>query len=156
MEPKFYEIINDSNVFYLNPGEHLTLVFKYLTFQPVPKYHSQDILINVSIVKLDSNWIAGGFTLTVDLHEQIVHHSYVLYEPGSQLIELVMPVIYTREEEYGPGAIKKLYVTDLDEETEAQWLNEYEILLKILTPQIMQRKTFNILLYDDEYFDQLK
>ena len=64
-----------------------------------------------------------------------------------------MPVIYTKDEEYGPGAIKKLYLTDNDEETEAQWINEYEILLKVLTPEIMQRKTFNILLYDDEYFD---
>lgn len=68
MEPKFYEIINDNNVFYLNPGEHLSMVFKYLTFKPVPKYHSEPILINVSIVKIDSNWIAGGFTLTVELH----------------------------------------------------------------------------------------
>lgn len=67
-----------------------------------------------------------------------------------------MPVIYTREEEYGPGGVKKLFITDEDGETEAQWLNEYEILLKVLTPAIMQRKTFNILLYDDEYFDELK
>jgi hypothetical protein len=39
------------------------MVFKYLTFKPVPKYHSEQILINVSIVKIDSNWIAGGFSL---------------------------------------------------------------------------------------------
>ncbi len=80
----------------------------------------------------------------------------MLYEPGGQVIELIMPVVYTREEEYGPGTMKKLYVTDEDEETEAQWLNEYEILLRFTTPGIMHRKTFHLLLYDDEYFDQLK
>lgn len=99
-------------MFYLSPGENLTMVFKYLTFNSAPKYHSSNPIINVSIVKVDSNWIAGGFTLNVELHEQVIHHSYVLYEPGDQLIELIMPVIYTREEDYGPGAIKKLYLTD--------------------------------------------
>lgn len=41
------------------------------------------------------------------------------------MVELVMPVIYTREEEYGPGSLKKLYITDNSEDTEAHWLNEY-------------------------------
>lgn len=69
------------------------------------------------------------------------------------MVELVMPVIYSREEEYGPGSLKKLYITDNSEDTEAHWLNEYEILLKMVTPEIMTKKTFHILLYDDEYFN---
>lgn len=71
MEPKSYEIINFENSFHLNAGESLTLLFKYLTFTPVSgkfvgPYDQK--LINVSIVKVDSNWIAGGFSLTVELH----------------------------------------------------------------------------------------
>ena len=52
--------------------------------------------MNVSIIKIDSNWIAGGFNLSIELHEQIVHHSYILYEPGNQLIDLILPVIYSK------------------------------------------------------------
>lgn len=66
MEPKHYEIINSSNVFHLNAGENLTMVFRYLTFKSVNQFSkSEERRINVSIVKIDSNWIAGGFSLTI-------------------------------------------------------------------------------------------
>ena len=55
-----------------------------------------------------------------------------------------MPVIYSSTETSIP---KRLYLTT--EEAEADWLNEYEIMLKIKSPDIMSKFRFNMLLYED-------
>ena len=43
-------------------------------------------------------------------------------------------------------------MTDSNPNSTAQWLNPYEILLRVETPKIMERVKFNLLLYNDEHF----
>lgn len=69
-----YELINEDNTFYLNPNENIPLVFRYLHLSPTTQKHKT---VNVIIMKEDSNWIVGGFTLDVHLQEPIIQHSYV-------------------------------------------------------------------------------
>ena len=83
------------------------------------------------------------------MHEAIVHHSYILYEPGEQMVDLIVPVIYSRTD--STSTPKKLFITDTSPTSSAQWLNPYEILIKIQTPKIMTKFKFNLLLYNDEY-----
>lgn len=40
------------------------MIFKYLSFNHYIK-NTNDIIINVLIIKSDNNWIAGGFSLRV-------------------------------------------------------------------------------------------
>jgi hypothetical protein len=74
-------MIGENNTFFLQPGESVPLVFKYLSFrseQPrTGQLHTKEKLMNITICKEDNNWIAGGFSLLVNMHEQIIHHSYV-------------------------------------------------------------------------------
>lgn len=73
MAPKNYNIIDESNCFYLSAGESIPLVFRYLSFS---SSHSQKE-IAVTVTKEENHWIAGGFTLIVDSHESVVNHSYM-------------------------------------------------------------------------------
>jgi hypothetical protein len=107
-------MINDQNVFFLNAGESLPIVFKYLSFKHQMK-NKEDIVINVLIVKSDNNWIVGGFSLKVEPHEPIIHHSFVLYEPGNQIVDLILPVIYSKTDELSSiNQVKKLHLTTED------------------------------------------
>jgi hypothetical protein len=65
-----YEVIGEDNSFYLNSGETLPLLFKYLSFKRHTKEEKmgQRRMINVTICKEDNNWIVGGFTLIVQMH----------------------------------------------------------------------------------------
>jgi len=65
-----------------------------------------------------------------------------------------VPVIYSDTE--NTTTPKKLYITDMNYNGSAQWLNPYEILVRITTPKIMEKIKFNLLLYNDEYFCELK
>ena len=103
--------------------------------------------MNVTISKEDNNWIAGGFSLLAQMHEPIIHHSYILYEPGEQIVDIIVPVIYSQTD--NTTSPKKLYLTDSNTNSTAQWLNPYEILIRIETPKIMQKLKFNLLLYND-------
>jgi hypothetical protein len=80
-EPKRYDMIGENNTLYLQPGESVPLIFKFLSFHgeqaKVGNLYTKERLMNVTICKEDNNWIAGGFSLLVNLHEQIIHHSYV-------------------------------------------------------------------------------
>lgn len=76
--PKSFDCINMDNCFYLGPGESIPILFKYLSFRTLEgDASSRDKVINVTIVKEDSSWIMGGFSLQVQPHEPIVHHSYM-------------------------------------------------------------------------------
>jgi hypothetical protein len=74
-------MIGESNTFFLQPGDSVPLIFKFLSFQKeqlkVGHRLTKEKLINITICKEDNNWIAGGFSLLVNMHEQIIHHSYV-------------------------------------------------------------------------------
>lgn len=89
----------------------------------------------------------------IQIHEQIIHHSYVLYEPADQTVDLIVPVIYADTMNAAP---KRLHLTDPHPNSSAQWLNPYEVLMRTTTPSIMQKTHFNLLLYDDEYFCELR
>ena len=68
-------MIGENDTFFLHSGESLPLVFKFLSFDSTSS--NKDKIINVTICKQDNNWIAGGFSLLVQMHQPIVHHSYM-------------------------------------------------------------------------------
>jgi hypothetical protein len=76
-----------------------------------------------------------------------------LYEPGDQIVDLIVPVIYSQTD--NNSNTKKLFLTNEDPSTSAVWLNSYEILVRIPTPKIMEKLKFNLLLYEDEFFCEL-
>jgi hypothetical protein len=71
-------MIGENNTFFLHPGESIPLIFKFLAF-PKDRRHDQarEKVVNVTICKEDNNWIAGGFSLLAQMHEPIIHHSYM-------------------------------------------------------------------------------
>ena len=69
------------------------------------------------------------------------------------MVDIIVPVIYSQTE--NTSNPKRLYITDSNPHSTAQWLNPYEILLRVETPKIMQKVKFNLLLYNDEYFCEL-
>lgn len=60
---------------------------------------------------------------------------------------MIIPVIFSSNDTRTP---KRLSLTV--EDASAEWINEYEIMLRVATPQIMSLLKFNMLLYEDDYF----
>ena len=69
------------------------------------------------------------------------------------MVDVIVPVIYSQTDT--TSTPKKLIITDSSPNSTAQWLNNYEILVRVPTPRIMDKLKFNLLLYNDEYCCQL-
>ena len=65
------------------------------------------------------------------------------------MVDIIVPVVYSETE--NASRAKKLLLTDPNPNSTAQWLNPYEILIRVETPKIMKYVEFNLLLYNDEY-----
>jgi hypothetical protein len=59
--------VGEGGGFFLQSGESLPLVFKFLSFE-ASRQHRQLKNFSVTICKEDNQWIAGGFSLTVNMH----------------------------------------------------------------------------------------
>ena len=66
------------------------------------------------------------------------------------MVDIIVPVIYSQTDT--TASPKKLYLTDKNPNSSAQWLNPYEILIRCETPKIMEKIKLNLLLYNDQYF----
>lgn len=51
------------------------------------------------------------------------------------MVDIIVPVIYSQTDT--TASPKKLYLTDKNPNSSAQWLNPYEILIRCETPKIM-------------------
>lgn len=69
------------------------------------------------------------------------------------MVDIIVPVIYSQTD--STSTPKRLQLTDTNPSSTAQWLNPYEILIRVETPKIMQKIKFNLLLYNDEYCCEL-
>lgn len=69
------------------------------------------------------------------------------------MVDIIVPVIYSQTD--NTSTPKRLHLTDSNPSSTAQWLNPYEILIRVETPKIMQKIKFNLLLYNDEYCCEL-
>lgn len=83
--PKSFDLISDGNIFYLHPGERLTILFKFVSFRNARAGGSSDLenagsrMLNTLITKQSNGKLVGGFTLKIEPHEQVVDQSYVFY-----------------------------------------------------------------------------
>lgn len=68
-------------------------------------------------------------------------------------MDIIVPVIYSQTDT--TSSPKKLFLTDSNPNSTAQWLNPYEILIRTQTSKIMEKVRFNLLLYNDEYCCEL-
>ena len=73
-EPKRFDMVSDNGTFFLHPGEGVTLVFRYLRFAALA---GGSEVVNVTIVKEENNLMAGGVSVEVEMHQPVVHHSYM-------------------------------------------------------------------------------
>lgn len=156
--PKSFDMISDSNLFYLHPGERLTILFKFISFRQARTSDSSDTdtvgsrMLNALITKQSNSKLVGGFTLKVEPHEQVVDQNYITFENGDEPVEIILPVLYHSPE---VNKAKPTLVTTHDEAS-VNWLNEYEISLQLPSPPVMARRSFNVLLYDDQYMHALR
>jgi hypothetical protein len=84
--PKTFDLISESNSFYLQPGERITVLFKFVSFRSTKASGSPDAtqiancrMLNTLITKQSNGKIIGGFTLKVEPHEQVVDQSYIFF-----------------------------------------------------------------------------
>lgn len=55
--------------------------------------------------------------------------TFRLYEPGDQVVDIIVPVIYSQTD--NTTTPKKIHLTDSNPSSTAQWLNPYEILVRV-------------------------
>jgi hypothetical protein len=142
-KPLEYDAITEENSIVLRPGEVCPVVFKYLSWTPQSK------LVSVWINQSRGSPLCA---IELDIVPEASPIDYLLhyYECESRTVRLRLPPLFSSEIQYKP-IIQCSYP-----KTVVQWETENEISIEIKVPPAPNVSTFNIVVFESIYCEEIK